>query len=150
MNLQIIFDRMIAVFSVCYPFKIISAIVLLIAILVVHLRLSFRIRHILLCNKPMHKHQLASDAYTKISLSVFLRFYPLPGMLADNFSVLCYFVIVNCVLFVNSRHINPLLYYIIPQRGIDFKWCRGLVDGLYLFTVYALPLTVVPTAFGSG
>lgn len=110
MNLQIIFDRMTAVFSVCYPFKIISAIVLLIAILVVHLRLSFRIRNILLCNKPMNKHQLASNAYTKISLSVFLRFYPLPGMLADNFSVLCYFVIVNCILFINSRHINPLLY----------------------------------------
>ena len=27
--------------------------------------------------------------------------------------------------------------------------CRGLVEGLYLFTLYALPLTVLCTAFGS-
>ena len=27
--------------------------------------------------------------------------------------------------------------------------CRGLVEGLYLFTLYALPLTALSTAFGS-
>jgi hypothetical protein len=45
----------------------------------------------------------------------------------------------------------PLFLTVSSELSISFHLvrCRGLVEGLYLFTLYALPLTTLRVAFGS-
>ena len=55
-------------------------------------------------------------------------------------------ILLSCsFLSALLRHYNVVQHIFSPY----VTRCRGLVEGVYLFTLYALPLTIVPMAFGS-
>ena len=54
------------------------------------------------------------------------------------------FVIVRLFILTSYSSFPVSSAYLFTPVG-----CRGLVEGLYLFTLYALPLTTLGVAFGS-
>ena len=75
MNMKVGFYRMISVFLVGNPLKIIGTIVKFVTIFMIYLRLVFRVRNIQLCDQTMDSHCLSSNVDYEVSFAILRKFF---------------------------------------------------------------------------